>query len=97
MRKHGQGRSTQADGLSDDFIDRFAITGPPDACILRLESLLGLGLSHLSLVPPGPDRAGRDRDESIALLNTEVLPAIRALIAARSAEPHRAHGVGVSQ
>jgi 5,10-methylenetetrahydromethanopterin reductase len=87
MRKHGQGASAQAAVLSDEFIDRFAITGSPDTCIERLEALMHAGLSHLSLVPPGPDRAGSDRDDSIRLLNTEVLPAMRTLSAAISGRP----------
>lgn len=77
MSRHAQGGTSQTSVMSSEFLDRFAIAGPPELCIERLESLLGAGLSHLILSTPGRYQAGSARDESIRLLATEVLPAIR--------------------
>ena len=39
MKAHTRGDSRQAGTLTDDFVDRFAIVGPPERCIERLRSL----------------------------------------------------------
>jgi 5,10-methylenetetrahydromethanopterin reductase len=49
MKQHTRGDSRQAGILTDDFIDRFAIVGPPDRCIERLKSLAKLGLDKVAI------------------------------------------------
>lgn len=49
MKQHTRGDSRQAGILTDDFIDRFAIVGPPDRCIERLKSLERLGLDKVAI------------------------------------------------
>jgi 5,10-methylenetetrahydromethanopterin reductase len=49
MKAHTHGDSRQAGTLTDDFIDRFAIVGPPDRCIERLRSLAALGLDKVAI------------------------------------------------
>src|SRR4051812_870604 len=49
MKQHTRGDSRQAGILTDDFIDRFAIVGPPDRCIERLKSLADLGLDKVAI------------------------------------------------
>src|SRR4029079_10803554 len=41
---HLQNRSDHAQSMPDEFVDRFAIVGAPDACIARLRELVALGL-----------------------------------------------------
>jgi 5,10-methylenetetrahydromethanopterin reductase len=49
MKAHTRGDSRQAGTLTDDFIDRFAIVGPPERCIERLRSLAALGLDKVAI------------------------------------------------
>jgi len=64
--------------LDDRFIDRFAVVGPPDACVARLVELAGLGLERFVLTGPS---MGADLDDARAaerLVAAEVLPGLRA-------------------
>jgi 5,10-methylenetetrahydromethanopterin reductase len=70
--------SPQTAPLTDDFVDRFAIVGPPDECIERLLALRALGLERFVITGPA---FGADRDDARiahALVRDEVLPALRA-------------------
>jgi 5,10-methylenetetrahydromethanopterin reductase len=70
--------SPQTGALTDDFVDRFAIVGPPDLCIERLRALSELGLERFVITGPG---FGADREAaklSEQLLRDEVLPGVRA-------------------
>lgn len=62
--------------LTRDFIERFAIAGPPDHCIARLLDLIRCGLERFVVVGPGfyPEAGGASR----SLFATEVMPAVRA-------------------
>jgi 5,10-methylenetetrahydromethanopterin reductase len=62
--------------LTDDFIDRFAITGPPDRVVERLEHLATLGIERFVVTGPG---FGANRDDiklANQLMVSEVLPAL---------------------
>ncbi len=75
MKKHTQGDSRQAGVLTPDFIDRFAIVGPPERCIERLQSLAALGLDKV-IISGG--RRGADQEaakEAQVLMEREVLSA----------------------
>jgi 5,10-methylenetetrahydromethanopterin reductase len=63
MRAHTRGDSRQATTLTDDFVDRFAIVGPPERCIDRLRSLQALGLDKVAI--SGGTR-GADADDAAA-------------------------------
>ncbi|MCZ6888820.1 MAG: LLM class flavin-dependent oxidoreductase [Gammaproteobacteria bacterium] len=77
MRAHTRGDSRQAGTLTDTFIDGFAIVGPADHCIERLESLAALGLDKIIVSGPGFRRD--EEQEALALFETQVLPAVRAI------------------
>jgi 5,10-methylenetetrahydromethanopterin reductase len=66
MHGHGPGeRPAVTNRLSDEVIDRYAIAGPPDLAIGRLQEIMELGLKRIILPPQ-------------KLLMEEVLPALRS-------------------
>lgn len=75
---HGLEHAEQSEDLDADFLQRFCVVGPPDACIERLRDLLAVGLDHLILVGAGRDVDPGVRLRSDRLLATEVLPALRS-------------------
>ncbi len=75
MKAHTRADSEQAALMSDEFIDRFAIAGPPEHCVARLNELKALGLDKVAISGP---TAGADRNEArraMKLLDEEVLSA----------------------
>jgi 5,10-methylenetetrahydromethanopterin reductase len=79
MTRHAKTAATNklvGDALTADFIERFAIVGPPDHCIERLLELRARGLERFVIVGPGyypeADPAGP------GLFAAEVMPALRA-------------------
>jgi 5,10-methylenetetrahydromethanopterin reductase len=77
MTMHTRADSRQADVLSPEFIDRFGIVGPPQACADRLNELLELGLDKLIIVGPS---LGADRDKALAAMARfpqDVLPILK--------------------
>jgi 5,10-methylenetetrahydromethanopterin reductase len=77
LRRHTRGASPQASRLTDDFIDRFGVVGPPDHCAARLRELVDLGVDRLVVVGPSVDA---DRDQARVAHRafvTDVLPALR--------------------
>lgn len=77
MRGHTRGDSPQARMLSTEFIDHFAVVGPPDRCIEKLRGLAGLGLDKLFLATNFTLR-NETGLKAIALAAKEVLPGLRA-------------------
>lgn len=77
MRAHTRGDSQQATTLTDGFIERFAIAGPPEVCVKRLKALAGLGLERIAT--SGATRGADANDAAVgrALFEKEVLPAVR--------------------
>jgi 5,10-methylenetetrahydromethanopterin reductase len=61
MRSHTRTGSAQAALLTDDFVDSYAIVGPPERCLDRLRALIDLGLDKLIVVGPS---MGADRDSA---------------------------------
>ena len=79
MTKHGNTTSEnrlRGETLSWDFVQRFAIVGPPDHCIERLMQLRGLGINRFVVVGPGfhPESTA----DGGSLFAREVLPVMRA-------------------
>ena len=67
--------------LSWDFVQRFAIVGPPDYCVERVLQLAALGIEHFKIVGPGYHP---EAYKSVpGLFVSEVMPAVRATIRAR--------------
>ena len=78
MRAHTLGDSRQAAVLTEPFIDRFAIAGPPSFVIERLHELAALGLDKI--VMTGAMRGVSESDAAMAkqTMETKVLPAFRS-------------------
>jgi 5,10-methylenetetrahydromethanopterin reductase len=74
MKSHTRVGAPQAELLTPEFIDRYAIVGPPETCLHRLRELEALGLERLTLIGPtsGADREAARRAEQ--LLTQELLP-----------------------
>ena len=77
MRAHTRADSRQAGTLTDDFIDRFAIVGPPERCIERLRTLQALGLDKVAVSSRSRGASAEDSAVSQKLVTKEVLPALR--------------------
>ena len=78
MKQHTRGDSRQAGILTDDFIDRFAIVGPPERCIERLKSLARLGLDKVAI--SGGMRGAPEEHIPLGkeLVVKEVIPGMKA-------------------
>ena len=75
--QHLSNTAAHTDALDADFVDRFAVVGPADACVERLRALAGLGLERFVITGPS-FRADRDQARTAdQLLTREVLPAVR--------------------
>jgi 5,10-methylenetetrahydromethanopterin reductase len=74
---HSMGRAAHTQLLDDAFVERFAVVGPPDRCIERLQPLVALGLQRLIVATGGRETDGPDRQRSYELLVREVLPALK--------------------
>jgi 5,10-methylenetetrahydromethanopterin reductase len=76
-RGHGLSSADHAALLPDDFLDRFAIVGPPEHCVARLRELLASGLERVVAVPASRDADPGAVAASNARFAREVLPEIR--------------------
>jgi 5,10-methylenetetrahydromethanopterin reductase len=77
MRAHTRADSVQASLMDDAFVDDFAIAGPPDYCIARLDELKALGIDKVVISGP---TAGTDREQAaraMALLDETVVKHFR--------------------
>lgn len=74
MNEHTRADSKQAAVLTPEFIDQYAIVGPPETCIRRLQELSQMGIDKVTVIGP---TAGVDRDaarDAEVMLAKEVLP-----------------------
>lgn len=78
MRAHTRGDSRQAQTLTPEFIDRFAIVGTPERCVERLQGLASLGLDKLFLATNFTLMHTEAGIDAIALAAKEVLPVLQA-------------------
>lgn len=80
MNRHGSGVGAEGKligtSMIADFVDRFAIIGPPDLRTERLLELIRCGIERFVIVGPGlhPEPAGQGQ----TLFASEVIPAARS-------------------
>ncbi len=79
MHQHTRGGSPQAAKLTESFIDRFGIVGPPEHCVSRLRQLADLGVDRFIVVGPSIDADRAQARVAVETFTAEVLPAIREL------------------
>lgn len=80
MTKHDKSMATSkliGAALTPEFLDRFAIAGPPEHCAERLVQLARCGLERVVVVGPGFYPDGDDG----RLFSRAVMPAVRAALA----------------
>jgi 5,10-methylenetetrahydromethanopterin reductase len=73
---HGQSAGAAARGLSDEFIDRFAVCGPAAEVAERLRGIAALGIAKLVIVPGSLDADPDALAASDAAFERDVLPAL---------------------
>ncbi len=61
--------------LPAEFVDRYAIVGPPEECIRRLQRIVDLGIDRILVFGPAVDETEGDRRLAADLMVKEVLPA----------------------
>ena len=75
--QHLSNESPQTEALKPEFVDRFAIVGPPDVCAARVYELAALGIERFVITGAS---FGADRDHASAatrLLTEVLLPSLR--------------------
>ena len=75
MRAHTRGDSRQAGVLTEDFIDRFAIAGPPAHVIAHIHAIAALGLDKIVMTGTRQGMSETDAAEAERLMEAKVLPA----------------------
>jgi len=73
MRMHTRADAPHAAGLPDEFVDWFAITGPPEVARERFRALAHLGLHFCWVAPGSPGMPREVAVSSIARLGREVI------------------------
>jgi 5,10-methylenetetrahydromethanopterin reductase len=69
--------------LEPEFVERFAVVGPPERCVERLTELAGLGIERFVVTGAS---FGADRDDArtaTGLFAAEVMPTLRESVVAR--------------
>jgi 5,10-methylenetetrahydromethanopterin reductase len=75
--RHGRPDAAHAQALPQEFIERFAIVGPPDVCIERLQALRDLGIKRIFVTGPRGEKFGDAARQVTERFAREVLPAIK--------------------
>jgi len=78
MRDHTRTGVAHTAGIGDDFVDWFAIAGPPDVARERLQQLAMLGLDFCHVIPGSTGMPREVAASSLRRLAHEILPALRA-------------------
>jgi 5,10-methylenetetrahydromethanopterin reductase len=76
MRAHTRAGSPQAEQLTAEFADGFAVLGPAEHCVARLQELVALGLDHLVIVGPSLGADPTEARAAQARFVSDVLPAL---------------------
>jgi 5,10-methylenetetrahydromethanopterin reductase len=75
--EHLSNAAAHTAALRPEFVDRFAVVGPPDVCAARLRGLAGLGIERF-VITGASFRSDREHARtSEQLLTQELLPALR--------------------
>lgn len=74
---HGKPDSAHAKGLPLDFIERFAVVGPPEHCRGRIDELRALGIHRFVIFGPNPKLYGEDAIKANQRFAREVMPALK--------------------
>jgi 5,10-methylenetetrahydromethanopterin reductase len=75
--RHGHTDAEHAQRLPLEFIERFAIIGPPERCIRRLRALIELGIRRVVVIGPREAHFGVEPQAAMARFAAEVMPALR--------------------
>ena len=75
--EHLSNAAAHTAALKPEFVDRFAVVGPPDACSIRLRDLAGLGLERFVITGASFRSDAEHRRTSEQLLTGELLPRLR--------------------
>ena len=78
MRDHTRTGVAHTAGIGDDFVDWFAIAGPPDVARDRLQQLARLGLDFCHVIPGSTGMPREVAVSSVQRLAHEVLPSLRS-------------------
>ena len=58
-----------------EFVDRFAIVGPPNDCIRRIREVIDLGIDRIVVLGPTVDESDGEKKKCAEMMVKEVLPA----------------------
>jgi 5,10-methylenetetrahydromethanopterin reductase len=78
MREHTRAGAAHTKGLSDEFLEWYAVLGPADRALPRFRKLAALGLDFLRIVPGSTDMPRELAIASLLNLANEIVPALRA-------------------
>jgi 5,10-methylenetetrahydromethanopterin reductase len=78
MRDHTRTGVPHTAGIGDEFVDWFAIAGPPDVARERFRRLAALGLDFCHVIPGSTGMPRELAASSLRRLANEVAPAVRA-------------------
>jgi 5,10-methylenetetrahydromethanopterin reductase len=76
MQHHAQAQNLGARELDDDFLDRFAVLGPPEHAVARFRSLAAAGLDFVTIAPGSADMDWERGWRSIERIGRAVIPAL---------------------
>ena len=75
--EHLSNAAAHTAALKPEFVDRFAVVGPPDVCAAALRGLADLGIERF-VITGASFRSDREHARTEQLLTRELLPALRA-------------------
>jgi 5,10-methylenetetrahydromethanopterin reductase len=75
--RHGRPDAAHAQAMPLEFIERFAVIGPPEACIEKLKVLRDLGIQRILVTGPRGDQFGDVARQVTERFAREVLPEIK--------------------
>jgi 5,10-methylenetetrahydromethanopterin reductase len=68
-------RSTPLESPAE-FVDQFAIVGPPETCIGRIQEIIDLGIERIAVMGLAVDETDEEKKLCADLMATEVLPVV---------------------
>jgi len=76
-RRHAEVRSTSAAFVTDDVVDRFAVVGPPEEHVRRLQELGEAGVDQFNLY-----LMSGDEEAQLEAYGSTIIPALKAALGA---------------